>query len=122
MMSSPMTAEGHVIGALNLYSRDVDAFDTEAASLAEVVAAHAGLATQVGAAFYGHRDLAEQLAEAMQSRGLIEQAKGVILTLRSCSPEEAWDELVRLSQNANRKVRDIAEAIIEQASKGQLTI
>lgn len=122
MMSSPMTAEGSVVGALNLYSRQVDAFDVEAASLAEVIAAHAGLATQVGAAFYGHRDLAEQLAEAMQSRAVIEQAKGVIVALRSMSPDDAWDELVELSQHSNRKVRDVAERIVEQAAKGELSL
>src|SRR5437763_2166497 len=47
IMSLPMAAEGSIIGALNLYARESEAFDAEAASLGELVAAHAGLASQV---------------------------------------------------------------------------
>jgi GAF domain-containing protein len=120
MLSCPMGTEGGIIGAVNLYSRETDAFDVEAASLAEIVAAHAGLATQVGAAFYGHRDLADQLSEAMLSRATIEQAKGVIVALRRRSPDEAWDALVRISQRTHRKLREVAADLVDQAAKGQL--
>src|SRR4051794_9792334 len=77
IMSLPMAAEGTLIGALNLYSREPEAFDAEAASIGEVVSAHAGLASQVTAAFFRHRELADQLSDAMQSRAVIEQAKGI---------------------------------------------
>jgi GAF domain-containing protein len=120
MLSCPMAAaEGSVIGAVNLYSRSTDAFDVEAASLAEVVAAHAGLATQIGAAFFGHRDLAEQLADAMQSRAVIEQAKGVIIAMRHRTTDEAWNDLVRISQRTHRKLRDVAADLVDQATKGE---
>src|SRR3954465_14230701 len=79
MMSLPMAAEGNLIGALNVYSQQLDTFDAETASIGEIVSAHAGLACQVSAAFFGHQKLAEQLREAMSSRAVIEQAKGVII-------------------------------------------
>jgi GAF domain-containing protein len=66
MLSLPMAAQGSLVGALNIYSREVDAFDAEAASVAEVVAAHAGMASEVSAAFFRHRDLAGKLADAME--------------------------------------------------------
>jgi len=116
MVSTPMAAEGNLIGALNLYSRGVDAFDAEAASVAEIVAAHAGLASQVSAAFFGHRTLAEQLTEAMQSRAVIEQAKGVLMAVHNCSADAAFERLVRLSQNSNRKLRAVADEIVATAS------
>lgn len=116
ILSLPMAAEGSIIGALNVYSREPDAFDAEAASLGEIVAAHAGLASQVSAAFFRHRDLAEQLAEAMQSRAVIEQAKGVLMAVHRCDADEAFGQLVRMSQTANRKLRELAEETVKTAS------
>src|SRR4051795_6663079 len=104
MMSLPMAAEGSTIGALNLYSRKVDAIDADSVSIAEVMAAHAGLASQVSSAFFGHRDLAEQMRDAMGSRAVIEQAKGIIMRDRCCSADEAFRALARLSQDSNVKL------------------
>src|SRR3954447_8144763 len=116
VMSLPMAAEGSVIGALNLYSRESEAFDAEAASIGEIVAAHAGLASQVSAAFFGHRDLADQMSEAMSSRAVIEQAKGILMAVHRCDAEEAFAHLVRMSQTGNRKLRDVAEETVKTAS------
>ncbi|HWJ62649.1 MAG TPA: GAF and ANTAR domain-containing protein [Acidimicrobiales bacterium] len=114
MVSIPMTVEAKTIGALNLYSREVDAFDAAAVSLAEVIAGHASLATQVSAALNHQRDLATQLREAMASRATIEQAKGVVMATVGCTPEEAWARLVQESQHENRKVREICEDLVRR--------
>lgn len=117
VVSLPMSAEGRAVGALNLYSRAVDAFTAEAVSVAEIVAGHAGLASQVAAAFFQHRDLARQLSEAIQSRATIEQAKGILMGGRRCSADEAFQLLVSLSQTSNRKLRDVAEALVAEAAR-----
>ena len=117
MMSMPMAAEGNVMGALNVYSREPDAFDSEAAAIADIVAAHAGLASQVSMAYFGHRTLAEQLSEAMQSRAVIEQAKGVIMATNRCDADEAFKTLVRLSQSTHRKLRDLADEVVAKAGQ-----
>jgi AmiR/NasT family two-component response regulator len=49
----------------------------------------------------------------MESRAVIEQAKGVIMRDRHCSATEAFDVLVRLSQQSHRKLRDVATAIVD---------
>jgi len=116
IMSLPMAAEGSLIGALNLYSRDPQAFDAESASVGEIVAAHAGLASQVSAAFFGHRDLADQLSEAMSSRAVIEQAKGILMAVHRCDADQAFRHLVGMSQNSNRKLREVAEETVKTAS------
>jgi GAF domain-containing protein len=118
MMSLPMAAEGSVIGALNLYSRSPDAFDADAVSVGEIVAAHAGLACQVSAAYFGHRALAEQMADAMRSRAVIEQAKGIVMAARKCDAEGAFEELVEVSQTSHRKLHDVAADIVARATKG----
>jgi GAF domain-containing protein len=112
-VSIPLMAQGNVIGALNVYSRKPDAFDAEAASVAQVVAGHVGLASQVSAAFFRHRDLAEQLEAAMRSRAAIEQAKGILMADRRCDADTAFRILRDMSQRENRKLRDIAQGIVD---------
>jgi hypothetical protein len=108
MVSLAFTSEVKTIGALNLYSRDVDAFTAEAVSIAEIVAGHASLSTQVAATLHHHRALGQQLRTAMDSRATIEQAKGIIMATTGCGPEEAFDLLRQQSQQENRKLRDLA--------------
>lgn len=116
MLSIPMATEAGVIGALNIYAREPSAFDSAAVSIAGVVAGHAGLASQVAAAFFGHRDLALNLAEAMRSRAVIEQAKGIVMARQHCDADTAFQVLASASSKANRKVREIAEDLIREAA------
>jgi len=58
--------------------------------------------------------LVEQLREAMRSRAVIEQAKGIVMGERRCTAEEAFDVLVKLSQDSNRKLRDVARGLVEE--------
>lgn len=117
-LSLPMAADGRTVGALNLYSRRVDAFDTEALALGELLAAHAALAVQAATAYYSSRDLAEQMRAAMQSRALIEQAKGVLMTQERLSAERAFELLVQRSQHSNRKLRDVAGDVVAEVTQG----
>jgi len=117
MVSIPMTIEAKTIGALNVYSRQVEAFGSEEVSVAEIVAGHASLATQVVAALHGHRELANQLHEAMASRASIEQAKGIIMGTVGCGPDEAFERLVQQSQHENVKVRELAEELVRRCAR-----
>jgi hypothetical protein len=57
----------------------------------------------------------QQLRHAMQSRPVIDMARGVLLMALHCSPEETWQIMVRASQNANVRLRIVAEALLESA-------
>jgi GAF domain-containing protein len=120
MVSLPMSAEGKVIGALNVYSRSPDGLGAESVTIGEVIAAHCGLAAQVAAAFFGHRDLAQQLREAMSSRAVIEQAKGVVVGARRCSPDDAFAALRTTSQRRNVKLREVAQQVVDTCSADPL--
>lgn len=119
VVSLPMASEGRVVGALNVYSRQRDAFDARTVALGEMMAAQAGVATQVAASFFRHRDLADQLREAMQSRAVIEQAKGVVMADRRCDADAAFAVLVERSQTSNRKLRDVAAEVVASVAGGQ---
>jgi PAS domain-containing protein len=49
---------------------------------------------------------------AMRNRAVIEQAKGVLVERLGVSPDEGFDQLVRLSQRANIKLIEVAAAIV----------
>ncbi len=117
-VSLPMSAEGKVVGALNLYSRTPGAFSAEAVSMAEVVGAHAGLAVQVATAFFGHRELGRQLREALAGRPVIEQAKGVLMAQRGVGSDTAFDLLRGMSQHRNVKLRTVAEEVLASVRRG----
>lgn len=55
---------------------------------------------------------------AMESRPVIDQAKGILMSRHRCSPDEAFAMLSQASQRENRKVRDIARAIVDGIQDG----
>ena len=57
-----------------------------------------------------------QLRAAMASRAAIEQAKGILMLLTSCSDQVAFDLLAHISSHTHRKVRDVALVITESAA------
>jgi len=113
MVSLPLTVEGKILGALNIYSREPDAFSSEAVSVAEIIAAHASLAMHVATALHQHRTLGEGLREAMSSRAVIEQAKGILMAQRKATAEAAFDLLREASQQRNVKLRLVAQEVVE---------
>ena len=57
------------------------------------------------------------LRAAMESRAVIEQAKGVLMARDRCTPDEAFAVLRRISQHGNVKLRDLAQTVVEAAQK-----
>lgn len=52
-----------------------------------------------------------QLRHAIDSRPVIDQARGVLMAAHSCTSEQAWDVLREASQRTNTKLRDVAGAL-----------
>ncbi|GAB2586611.1 transcriptional regulator [Paractinoplanes abujensis] len=116
-LSVGLPVQEAVTGALNLYSRRVDAFDDHAVTVVQSFAGYAAVALANAQSFDSTATLARQMREAMAHRATIEQAKGIIMAEQRCSPDEAFARLSKLSQHANRKLRDVAAALVEQASR-----
>jgi AmiR/NasT family two-component response regulator len=55
----------------------------------------------------------------MQSRAVIEQAKGIVMGSRRCTAEDAFAVLTKVSQETNRKPRDVAAALVANAAPGE---
>jgi GAF domain-containing protein len=117
-LSVGLPIEEQIDGALNLYALRDEAFDEEAVRLTETFAGYAAVAL-ANATLYGvTAKLARQLQTAMASRAVIEQAKGIIMGRRRCTAEEAFAILTRISQDSNRKVRDVAATLVTKAENG----
>jgi GAF domain-containing protein len=112
-LSVPVPVGETVHGALNLYATEPHAFDAEAADVATEFASYVAVALQNMRLYETTRELAQNLDTAMRSRAVIEQAKGILMSQRRCDSAEAFTLLAAASQRANRKVRDIAQAIVD---------
>ncbi|MGC9500910.1 ANTAR domain-containing protein [Streptomyces sp. WG7] len=58
------------------------------------------------------REEVAQLREALTYRPVIDQARGMIMALGHCTPGEAWEVLVTVSQHNNVKLRAVAEQLV----------
>lgn len=109
MLSFRLFIQDDTLGALNLYSRAVEAFDEHARAVGTVLAAHAAIA--MGAAREHHR--AEQLDQALASSRGIGTAIGVLMATGRMTQEQAFGLLRRASQHLNRKLREVAAEVVE---------
>jgi GAF domain-containing protein len=114
-LSVGMPVEDALAGALNIYATELDAFDNDAVELARTFAGYAAVALANVNLYSTTAALAEQMADAMRSRAVIEQAKGILIVQQHVTADEAFGILTRASQASNRKLRDIAQAIVEKA-------
>ncbi|MGE0796033.1 MAG: GAF and ANTAR domain-containing protein [Acidimicrobiia bacterium] len=114
-LSFPLAAgERSAIGALNLYSRRPRGFTDEDHQRGVQLAAAAAIVLANASAYWQAFEMSEQLNEAMASRAVIEQAKGVLMATMGCDAERAFELLREQSQAENRKLRDIAHEIADR--------
>jgi GAF domain-containing protein len=99
------------LGALNFYSFTTTGLDDGDRDIAMVLAAHASTALAATRASTTHEIRAAQLQEALRSRDVIGQAKGILMERRGITAEEAFDVLRAASQSLNVKLAKVAETL-----------
>jgi GAF domain-containing protein len=115
-LSLPLVARHEGLGALNFYSRTAAAFPADDVEVGLQFATQAAIVLANAQAYWDARQLAEDMAEAMKSRAVIEQAKGILIGAQRCGADEAFQMLVRASQRENRKLRDVAQELVRRAA------
>lgn len=118
-LSVPLRVDGTVLGAMNAYSTGSDGFGPLAVATAEELADYVAVVLDNAGLYFDAAARAEQMAQAMASRAVIEQAKGILMAARTCDADEAFRILVGLSQRSHRKLRDVAAALVEQTVAGR---
>jgi GAF domain-containing protein len=111
-LSVPLPVSEGVAGALNIYVREPHVFDEDSRSAAVQFGSYAAVAVGNMYAYQDARDMAENLQAALESRAVIDQAKGILIERYKLTPDQAFQALVRVSMHSNRKLRDIADDLV----------
>ena len=112
IISTPMMVGPDAVGTLTFYMRADAAYSERAIVVIGLLADQAATAVMTARLFTEAAELAQNLTTALESRGTIEQAKGMIMARQGCDADEAFDILRRASQRENRRLRDIARDMV----------
>lgn len=116
VLAFPFIVQGRSRGALNVYAFESGSLDDRARHLVSLLADQAATALDNAQLYHRSAELARNLSIAMESRGVIEQAKGIIMSRRHCTEDDAFGLMRRVSQDHNVKVRDLARDVVQWAS------
>jgi GAF domain-containing protein len=105
MLCTQMFTNEDQVGALNVYSPEVDAFDQDAQDTAVLLAAHAAVAVAAAQQI-------DTLKVAVDRRTTIGTAVGMLMILHDLDADQAFAVLRRLSSERNRKIYALAEDVI----------
>ncbi|MGN6598627.1 MAG: ANTAR domain-containing protein [Actinomycetes bacterium] len=110
----PLPPSVGVPGVLALHCLALPADATALVANAELVAEVVATLVRDRRELDDLRTLSAQLREALTSRAVIDQAKGIVMALQGCDAEEAFRRLAVMSQRRNVKLRLIAEELVHQ--------
>jgi GAF domain-containing protein len=115
VVSLPLITDEGVLGAMNVYAHDKNAFTADAERLGELFAVPAAIAVQNAQVLAQTKRLASQLQAALSSRGVIERALGIMMSRSGGTEAEALDRLRALSQHQHEKLPVVAQSIVQEA-------
>ena len=114
LLALPLESGGRRFGALNLYGHTRHAFDRTDLALVRMAAQRAADALAAAVQLVGARAVAGQMEQAMASRAVIEQAKGVLMARHSIDEMVAFELLRRQSQQQNLKLHLLAAQLVAE--------
>ncbi len=109
----PMTWNGDGFGALNVYRHEPGDWSERDVRLAQVLADMATSYVAHASQLHQSRRLNEQLQAALDSRVLIEQAKGLIAGEQGITLGQAFEELRRHARDNSVSLREVAAAVVQ---------
>jgi GAF domain-containing protein len=113
----PMRLSGTSFGALNLYGDGPRPWPREDIEAAVVMADMATNYLINASKLRQQERLSEQLQHALDSRSIIEQAKGIVASENDISIDEAFSRLRSQARSEKVTVRSLAEAIVQRGMK-----
>jgi transcriptional regulator with GAF, ATPase, and Fis domain len=113
MLGFRLFVAAETLGALDLYGFQRGAFNEDSRAIGTVLAAHAALALAGARVHEQDLDTVAGLRQALTTRDVIGQAKGIVMATRHVDADAAFELLVRTSQEQNVKLRVIAEHVVQ---------
>lgn len=112
VVGMPMTLEGQTVGSFNLFRATPGPWGENDLAAASVL-------LQLAAAFLintstlsKQTQMAEQLQRALDTRILLEQAKGVLAEAHSINVDQAFIQIRHYARDRNLKIRDVAHGVV----------
>jgi len=108
LLSVPMMVKDRAIGVINSYTKSEHKFRQEESSILQAVANQAAVAIE-------NTHLSEEILtakEALESRKVIERAKGILMKELGVSEDEAYKKIHKKSMDLRKTMKEIADAII----------
>jgi GAF domain-containing protein len=115
VLALPLMIADRVIGAINAYAYQRDAFAEHAVQLGAQFAGPAAVSVYNAQLLASAQERTDRLQRALSSRAVIDQAIGIIRSRSGGTAEEAFDRLARMSQAENVKLNIVAERLVEEA-------
>lgn len=117
MLAVPMVVKDKAVGIINVYTKTVHTFTQEEVSVLQMVANQAAVAVE-------NTKLVEEALkarDALETRKVVERAKGILMRLNNLSEEAAYRLIHKKSMDSCRPMKDIAESIIlmDELQKGK---
>lgn len=114
----PLETGGQVVGAMNLYAHKPGLFPEPVRRIAAQFAEPASILLAGVLRRLSQAEVITELRTALASRGVIDQAIGIVVAHRRCGPEQAFRILRKVSNDRNIKLRVLAAAVVRAVSRG----
>ena len=111
-LSTPMVAGNVALGAIKVYAPEPDAYDARSEHVLTMFAAQAAILLSNMQTHERAQQLSDGLKDALNSRDVIGQAKGILMGQDGIDADAAFAMLAAVSQRENRKLRDVAEDLV----------
>ena len=108
LLCVPLSVKGKVIGVLNSYTSKPHKFTRSEINMLKSIANQAAIVIE------NFRLVVESkvIKEELESRKLIERAKGILMKRDGLSEAEAYNRIRKYSMDSRRSMREVSEAII----------
>ena len=118
-LALPLRTDRLPSAALNLYGDRTGVFAATTEDVALLFAAQGGVALDNAARYLESKELVEHLHRALTTRGIVERARGLLMSRHELSSEQALALLRTESQRSHRKITEVATAVLDQHDPGQ---
>ncbi|OXM57557.1 transcriptional regulator [Amycolatopsis thailandensis] len=117
-LAAPLHIDETLSGALNLFGFGDHGFRDSDSELLKLYTTVVSSGLRTARRYRDTRRLALQLEDAMRTRGVIEQAKGILMAVHKVSADEAFRLLVTESQHNNTKLHEVASRFVRSVTAG----
>ncbi len=118
-LAAPLHVDDRLSGAMNLFGFGDHGFRDSDSKLLSVYTKMVTFGLRNARRYREARTLTIQLQEAMVTRGVIDQAKGILMAVHRISAETAFERLVTESQHTNTKLHEVAARFVRTVTSGE---